>query len=125
MQKGNGWEGCVGGPDPDQPTWEKRWGAIALDDTTGAFGSSSREGSESRAEKNALATCKKQGGKTCRIEISYHNQCVSLAAGKFKYFVRADYTLALAESNSLSKCGKEDEGCKIFYSNCSLPERIQ
>ncbi|QQP96800.1 DUF4189 domain-containing protein [Lysobacter enzymogenes] len=99
--------------------------ALALDDATGATGASSLERTQAKAEKNALANCRKQGGEACRMEISYHNQCIGFVVGKTKYFVRADYSLDLAVSNSLDKCTKENEGCRLIYSSCSLPERVR
>lgn len=126
LQKGNGWEGCVAGNDsPNAPVWEKRWGALALDDSTGASGASSKERTQAKAEKKAISICAKRGGNACRIEISYHNQCISFVTGKAKYFVRADYTLGQAIANGTERCEKEDDDCKVVYSSCSLPERIR
>lgn len=124
LQKGNGWEGCIGGTDtPSAPAWEKRWGALALDDSTGSSGASSKERTQAKAEKKALSICTKRGGTACRIEISYHNQCISFVTGKSRYFVRADYTLDQAVASSIERCEKEDNDCKVAYSSCSLPER--
>ena len=63
LQKGNGWEGCIEQPRSSEPLWADRWGAIATDQLSGAFGSSSAETSKRNAEKYALSMCRKNGGK--------------------------------------------------------------
>lgn len=121
LQTGNGWQGCVQNSSP--PVWVDRWGAIATDETTGAFGSSSSEASKRKAEKYALSMCKEKG-KECKVLFSYYNQCVSYVTSKNTYFIRTDSTLEQAVSNSMTRCEREDEGCRVFYSRCSLPEQI-
>lgn len=121
LQTGNGWQGCV--QTSSSPVWVDRWGAIATDETTGAFGSASSEVSKKKAEKYALSMCKEKG-KECKVLFSYYNQCVSYVTSKNTYFIRTDSTLEQAVSNSMARCEREDEDCRVFYSRCSLPEQV-
>lgn len=126
LQKGNGWEGCVnisGGA--SEPLWADRWGAIAIDEASSAFGSSSAEVSKRKAEKYALSMCRKKGGQNCTVTVSYYNQCISYVTGTNWPFIRTDSSIREAESNSLDRCQREDGGCRVIYSACSLQERIQ
>lgn len=124
-QKGNGWEGCVSGSNSGPPVWADRWGAIAIDEHSGSFGSSSSETSKAKAEKYALSMCKKSKASNCKIVVSYYNQCVGFVAGKNWPFIRTDRTIEAAVSGSLNRCERQDRECRVFYSRCSLPEQVQ
>jgi len=126
---GAGWEGCapMGGDEgPAQqapPRWETRWGAVAV--TNGAYGFSHSYENESQAVKEALAQCSNNaGGATCTLKQSYHDQCIALAWGRKGSNSVAAPEVAQAESLALDNCAKRTQDCKIFYSGCSLPERV-
>ncbi|PNY76300.1 hypothetical protein C1750_00635 [Stenotrophomonas pavanii] len=60
--------------------WEKRWGAIAEGAVSSQGGSKPTgtavsQRTESLAQSVALDACRKAGGGSCRITISYYNQC--------------------------------------------------
>ncbi|QWP75706.1 DUF4189 domain-containing protein [Lysobacter sp. K5869] len=122
LQKGNGWEGCVGSATKSGPTWADRWGAIAMDVNTGAFGASSRQASRKKAEKKALTQCGESGKNQCAVKFVYMNQCASVVTGKKWNYTQSHNTITEAIARGMSKCASEDEECNAFYSDCSLPE---
>ncbi|SDY90774.1 protein of unknown function [Lysobacter sp. yr284] len=69
--------------------------------------------------------CKKHKAKDCKVIFSYYNQCISYVTSKNTYFIRTDPTAEEAIANSMARCNREDEGCAVFYSRCSLSEQIQ
>lgn len=110
------------------PQWLPRWGAIAVGSTAsgGGVGVASDMSTRRLAEKAALKQCKDTGGgKLCRIEISYSNQCAAIAWGDRFYNTARAETLELASDLSLGACGKHTTNCKIYYSNCTFPVRIR
>lgn len=113
---------------PQGPAWESRWGAIAIDPgvTEGGIGVASDMKSRRAAEKVALRNCRKSGGgKTCRIEVSYDNQCGVIAWGDTYMNAANSETLEAASSLALQECGKRTGHCRVFYANCSYPVRIR
>ncbi|WP_446652316.1 DUF4189 domain-containing protein [Blastomonas sp.] len=112
------------GPGRKQPQWESRWGAVAT--ANGAFGYSHSWASEDQAVNEALAQCSRDaGGATCMLKQSYHDQCIALAWGqRGSNTVSAPY-VEQAEQLAVENCSKRTTNCKIFYSGCSLPERVQ
>ncbi len=110
------------------PIWEDRWGAIAIDPNVnkGGFGTAENMQSKKVAEKHALKQCMNSGGtKTCKIEVSYYNQCAVIAWGDDNYhWARAEF-IELASEMALEGCSKDTQNCKIFYSNCNYPVRVR
>jgi len=123
-----GWEGCAPmggdeGPAAAQPRWETRWGAVAV--TNGAYGFSHEYASEDQAVKEALSQCSRNaGGAVCTLEQSYYDQCIALAWGQKGSNSVAAPDVAQAESMALANCSKRTQNCKIYYSGCSYPERV-
>lgn len=114
--------------------WEKRWGAIAEGAVSSQGGSKPTgtavsQRTESLAQSVALDACRKAGGGSCRITISYYNQCVAMAdpvgalnPGAITVSWRAE-TVDLAKRNALRECrGDRNQACEVVYSACSLPE---
>jgi Domain of unknown function (DUF4189) len=123
-----GWFGCApvngqSGTEPADPgpEWATRWGAIATG--KGAFGTANNLSSARKAEKAALNQCKANGGKDCKINLSFGNQCAALAWGTASNYVEPAADILLAENGALKSCGEVTQDCKIFYSACSYPER--
>ncbi|KAF1716644.1 DUF4189 domain-containing protein [Pseudoxanthomonas wuyuanensis] len=108
-----------------QEVWIDRWGAIAADGPSGILGATTGMGSKRKAEKAALAECRSKGGGACKIDMAYRNQCVALVTGDSVYFVRAAVTIAEASHLGVSSCVEEDTNCRVYYSACSLAERIR
>ena len=137
-QQGMGWQGCAPAPgtapspssrSQPQEVWADRWGAIAVDTIpTGSVGFSAVTGMKRKgqAEKSALKACRDKGGKQCEIMIAYHNQCAVLIWGDRTINTSGAASEELAKQRSLDKCNlANDTNCEIFYSGCSLPQRIQ
>lgn len=126
-----GWEGCAplpGGPeqesDEPEPKWATRWGAVAT--TNGAFGFSHSWASEEQAVGEALAQCSRDaGGATCTLKQSYHDQCIALAWGQRGSYTVAGPFVEQAEQLAIENCATRTTNCRVFYSGCSLPERVQ
>jgi hypothetical protein len=113
-------------PAQPQAVWAKRWGAIATDYGTGSTGVSENQTSKSGASTEALQRCaSKSNSQHCEVEMTYYNQCVALAWGaKYEGRGRAG-TQDQAQSLALQSCQKGAPDCKIVYSACSLPARVQ
>jgi hypothetical protein len=113
---------------PQQPAeiWQDRYGAIYLDWTKGALGASSNMVSRPSAENAALADCKARGGIGCRQLNSYRNTCVAFSAADAGYAYASDRTLDAAKQASMEECkNKGNTNCRVYYTDCSQPVRIQ
>jgi Domain of unknown function (DUF4189) len=126
-----GWEGCApmggdgeGGDEGPAPVWETRWGSIAI--TDGAFGVSESSVSKSEAERIALQDCQRRSnGQKCRTKITYRDQCAALVWGSVGANAsRGPYVEEVIKS-AISVCSQQDKDCTVFYSGCSMPERVQ
>ncbi|SDY90807.1 protein of unknown function [Lysobacter sp. yr284] len=95
-----------------------------MDETTGAFGASSRQASKKKAEKQALSQCAESGKNRCAVKFVYLNQCASIVTGKRWNYTQSHNTIAEAITRGMNKCISEDEECNTFYSDCSLPEQV-
>lgn len=123
-----GWVGCapMGGNDEQQPEerWESRWGSIAIGD--GSFGAAEGLSSKAESESAALQRCLSNShDQKCWIQETYHDQCAALAWGDggataFRSPDRDD-----AEKSAVNSCSKHTSNCKVFYSACSYPQRVQ
>lgn len=112
---------------PAQPAptarWEDRWGAVSVD-PRGHVGIVTGAVSKSSAEHDALQKCSSSGGTSCDIAVSYYNQCAAIAqkpSGGIMGTSTAP-TVSMAKSNALTECG--DSSCRVVYSDCSMPERV-
>lgn len=131
----NGWEGCApmdGGSGNNQisppnpgPLWQTRWGAIAADGNTGAFGVSNDVPSKRQAEKKATAMCKAKGGKKCRLSSVFYNQCAALAWGDASYTTFRSPEIDDAKISAVEHCEKRTTNCRIYYSACSYPVQVR
>jgi len=78
------------------------------------------------AEEAALANCRVNGNTTCKIQRTYHNECVSLALGSETAASDIGATLEEANERSMKACtATGDPQCHLAYSACSYPVRIQ
>ena len=125
-----GYGKCYSPTDPelDQPSdessgpiWQDRFGAFAVDPTTGSYGYASGISSKKGAFKAAIADC---GGGGCAVTSWVRNGCLAAASGGISsYVARAD--LKQAEAAALERCSRNGVACRIEYSACSLPVRIR
>ena len=105
------------------PLWQDRFGAFAVDSTTGSYGYASGVSNKKAAFKAAIDDC---GGGGCEVVSWARNGClVAVSGGSSSYAVRAD--LKQAETAAMDRCSKNgaDSACKIIYSACSLPVRVR
>lgn len=112
----------------EAPVWQSRWGAIAIDPKVTSGGIGLAKGKESRhaAEEAALRDCHTDGGgNTCRIELSYDNQCGVIAWGDLHYTTANSTSLYDASQLALAACAKHTEHCKIVYADCEFPVRLR
>ncbi|WP_082861756.1 DUF4189 domain-containing protein [Xanthomonas floridensis] len=131
---GQGAAGCApisgGGSSPGLPQatgeWEKRWGAFAIDAAVGVLGASARNKSKSDAKRAALQDCLGLGGKTCKVNFVYYNQCAAVARSldgggstiQGAKSVEEAKKLALEACESKSKI----KSCELVYTECSMSE---
>ena len=116
-------------PQTPQGRWITRWGAIAIGSTAsgGGVGISKDMPSKRQAGKVALLQCEATGGGSeCKINIlHYYNQCAVIAWGDSFSNVQSAETIQIASSVAMQKCSAKTDNCKIYYSDCSLPEWVQ
>ncbi|OJU67820.1 MAG: hypothetical protein BGO05_28240 [Rhizobiales bacterium 63-7] len=113
---------------PETPQWSTRWGAIAIDPKVAQGGVGVASDMESRvsAEAVAMTACRDTGGgESCRVEVSYDNQCAVIAWGDHYYVTANAETVGEASRIGLNGCGRRTENCRIVYSNCSYPVRLR
>lgn len=107
------------------PQWETRWGAIAIDFREGKIGTASTMSSKRGAEKDALSDCRSNGGTACKLALSYHNQCGVMAWGESYATTESAETLEQASARAIRSCSAKSSDCQIYYSDCSLAERVR
>lgn len=113
---------------PSGAEWENRWGAIAVGSTAsgGAVGVASDMKTRLAAEKTALKQCRDNGGgKTCRIELAYANQCGVIVWGESYFETASRETKSQAEAEATELCSKQTADCRLHYANCSYPIRVR
>jgi len=115
---------------PQSPAvWADRWGAIASDASAGKAGAVVGRASRSEAIDSAMRDCTSNGGRICQLELTFRNQCAAGAWGAGKGGTLAwtsDPYKDGAEKRAVANCVKNsEEGCRVFYSDCSYAERIR
>ncbi|MFK2916897.1 DUF4189 domain-containing protein [Dyella koreensis] len=105
--------------------WASKWGAIATDATTGSLGAVNGASSANRAEEGAIADCRSKGGANCKLQVSYSNGCGVMVLGNKVFNAKSAATIEEATRKGIAQCSAESDGCHVYYSGCSLPQRIQ
>jgi Domain of unknown function (DUF4189) len=106
--------------------WTSKWGAIATDSSVGSLGTSINSDSKEKAESNALADCRVNGGSKCEIELWYSNSCGAMVVGDDGHDTAQGATENQAVQKAMKVCSSDgDRGCHVYYSGCSLPKQIQ
>ena len=111
-------------PRPAQERWADRWGAIAMDDQ-GNAGIVTDMVSKREAQHSAIAECKNRGGGNCEIKDSFFNQCAAVIADPVGTITANAPIVEEAVEMGLKRC--RDNGgrnCRVYYSGCSLPVRL-
>src|SRR5688572_28435979 len=104
--------------------WSSRWGAEAIDQTVGRVGTSVLMKSKRKAEKAALLDCQSKGGAKCKISLAYHDHCAVVAWGDTYLSLLGAKTIEEAAGVALTECEQHTDNCRVYYSDCSYPERI-
>ena len=113
-------------PQQPQAIWERRWGAVAIDKDTSSVGVSESQVSKSAARTESLQHCtSERNSHHCEVKLVYYNQCAALAWGTRFYGTSGAVDTNQAEEHALERCAKGATDCKIVYSACSLPVRVQ
>ena len=110
---------------PQVPAWETNWGAVAIGG--GGWGVSANMRSEAKAKNAAVRQCRQTtSNKDAKCAtLTYYNQCIATAWGSTGYATHTAENEQTAMSLAMQQCkdaGRED--CKIFYSACSFPRRL-
>jgi hypothetical protein len=113
---------------PSGSEWADRWGAIAIGSTAsgGGVGVATDMTSRQSAEKSAIMQCRgSDGGKTCRIELAYSNQCGVIVWGDTYFETESAATSDQAEAAALDVCSQQTSNCRLYYADCSYPVRVR
>ena len=106
--------------------WASRWGAIASDGQLGVVGAVTGLESKNEARNAAIAECGSRGGHDCKVETTYRNQCLVVVSGNAKSNNVTAASIERATQIGMESCGKRgDSNCRVYYSGCSLPVRVQ
>lgn len=106
-----------------RPIWQDRSGAIAIDLSTLDAGTMDGRPSKSGAERYAMASCKSEGSKNCKIVLTFFKQCAALAVGERISWSKAP-TKDKAEKSAIEGYGSVDQ-CRVVYSACNYPARVR
>lgn len=115
-------------PQPSAPPssiWADRWGALASDDAAAILGAVTNMPSKLMAETLAMRQCQGKGEKRCKPLFTYHNQCAVMIIGSNTLNATGGPTVANATDVGMKPCNRENTTCRIYYSGCSYPIRIQ
>lgn len=112
-------------PPPPRAVWATRWGAIAIDDTNGGMGAVTNMPTKALAERDAIMQCRTKKGVGCALTLVYYNQCGVIAWGDTGYTGAGAATIAEASHRAIQTCARSTSNCRIYYTACSPPERIQ
>lgn len=107
------------------PAWETRWGAFATDNTTASLGVVTNLPSKSKAKKAAVAACKENGGKSCKFQLAFYNQCAAMVVGDKVMLFKGAATEEEAVSLTMGECQAQSSNCKVYQTACSPPERVR
>lgn len=116
-----------GGQTPPQAprvVWADRWGAVAVDKSTGDAGTIEGQESEAKAQKKALSDCSSTGAQNCKVILTYHNQCAAVAFSNGGTGIARAPTSPQAEQLAMESCGGGST-CQIVYSKCSNPVQVK
>lgn len=106
--------------------WADRWGAVATDSVKGVLGVATDMVTKDEAETVALLNCTANGGAHCIKQTWYRNGCAVMVLGDAGFNVGNAGTVEEATRQGMEICTKSnDTNCHVYYSGCSLPQRIQ
>lgn len=103
-------------PAAREPAANLNWGALAIDaaDSDPSYGVGGGD-SESKASDNAMRFCRRAGGKSCKVVVTY-NQCAAYAVSRRNTGSGKGATQKEAEAQALQVC---NDRCRIVVSDCN------
>jgi len=105
--------------------WADRWGAIASDNVA-TYGIVTDLPSKRKARRAAVDECKRRGGGDCVVAREFVNQCAVVIAGDSGTNIVNAVTVKRATHLAMQDCESQgNKSCWIFWSGCSLAQRIQ
>ncbi|WP_425493929.1 DUF4189 domain-containing protein [Lysobacter gummosus] len=73
----------------------------------------------------AMEDCRSQGGRECKLEIAYFNQCGVIVEGDKGYNVASAESVSRAVELASQVCEKSDTNCQVYFSDCSHAEFVE
>ena len=96
-----------------------------MDAASGMTGIGGSQPTEEAAIQAATAMCQRKGGKNCRVDITYSNQCGALAWGSNHAVSARGRTLEIASKFAIDACENDWQEVRGLFSDCSLPVRAR
>lgn len=97
---------------------QNSFGAIALSESTYAFGWSGDKLSRQAAERIALRNCY-QYADDCRIVMWTRNACMALAIGDESWGTSWNTVKSKAINHAMALCQENSDGCRLALRQCS------
>src|SRR3546814_64635 len=108
--------GRANAPSLPEVKWADSWGAIASDGVS-TYGIVTDFPSKRKAQKAAIAECKKRGGGRCTVARSFYNQCAVVVAGDSGTNIVNARTVKRATDLAMRDCEAEGNNrCWTFWS---------
>jgi hypothetical protein len=106
-----------------QQYWVEQHGAIAMDKAEPSIGVTGVDNmrSQRQAERSAVSSCRRKGGRDCQVVTTYSNTCGALAWGDVWSYTENGSSSQEAASKAMERCVGETSNCNICYQGCSLP----
>ncbi|KKC34053.1 DUF4189 domain-containing protein [Devosia psychrophila] len=106
---------------PTQAANYNYYGALALSQSNGAAGTSSKRVSYENARDWALSYCGEYAD-DCMIAVYFVNTCAAVARGtNGGYGTGKSNSLNTAKTTAIASCRRYDTGCVVRASSCSRP----
>ncbi|MCW5649000.1 MAG: DUF4189 domain-containing protein [Ramlibacter sp.] len=94
-------------------------GAIAVDDDEGdtdpGYGVSTGAATRDEAAQDALAECRKQGNKNCKVAVRF-DKCGAYASSRKNSGIGYGASIDVARTKAMNDCGTS--ACKIIVAEC-------
>ena len=112
--------------EPPQVRWEERWGAIVMDAASGMTGIGGSQPTEEAAIQTATAMCQRKGRQKLPRRHHLFQSMRRPRLGSNHAVSARGRTLEIASKYAIDACEKTTgKKCEVFFSDCSLPVRVQ
>ncbi|MDR1076564.1 MAG: DUF4189 domain-containing protein [Xanthomonadaceae bacterium] len=111
------------GPRVPQQYWVERYGAVAADKAEPSIGITGVDNmrNQRQAERSAVSSCRRKGGRDCQVVMRYSNTCGAFAWGDGWGFPGNGSSSQEAASKAMERCVGQTSNCTVDYQGCSLP----